>query len=624
MLPRIRISRGPVPRFGTAIAAVFGCVLVVLSRPASAALPTDLTALHHDGQTFLTWRIPQVGPGWTFRVYESAAPIQTSADLAGATLTATVGDSSWFDRRLSAIQNQPYGYCIVPGGAPLGASQGLFVATPATDRSRYYAVTAQLGAEPEDLGIRAGANSLQVPVAEHPAPPLPVFQRTLFLGGTVANVYTLWTTDQATPHVAAMGNRPGLAFDCAVTNGNTGTLWVAMHHAGGSFLSAIFTPGASGDRVLGLDDFVHNERTWWYGYHENYDESTLALPPPTSGTVRDYTYQRVLYTTLWARRTFPVDTTRVYSAGASMGAIGATMLAMRRPDLIAGVLCVVGKVDFSFVTDPASEALFNPNGVLRFFTDRLWGTVATNLPASGGMSVYQSVNGGHRAHLWERDGLPPFVMVNGRNDVTVGWAENIGFYDSMRVSRHGGYFFWDSRGHADGFQAWQPMQDPAYLARFRTNRSYPALANCTADDDPGNGSVATGDSVGCINGFVEWDTTLVDQPGAWETTLKLRNLTTLTGTIPSPDSTRVDVTPRRLQQFHVNAGGSYAYEVRAVSNNSLLGSGNVVADALGLVTIPQVRVPHTGSRVHITPLAGAAEPNAGSGAAAARRRERAP
>ena len=389
-------------------------------------------------------------------------------------------------------------------------------------------------------------------------------------------------------------------------------------------LSAIFTPGATGDRVLGLDDFVHNERTWWYGYHENYDATTVGLPPPTSGTVHDYTYQRVLYTTLWARRTFPVDTTRVYSAGASMGAIGATMLALRRPDLIAGVMCVVGKVDFSFISDPASNALFNPNGVLRFFTDRLWGTVPTNLPASDGMSVYESVNGGHRARLRERDGLPPFVMVNGRNDITVGWAENIGFYDSMRVSRHGGTFFWDGRGHADGFQAWQPMQDPKYLARFRTNRSYPALANCTADDDPGNGSVATGDSVGCINGFVEWDTTLVDQPGAWETTLRLRNLSTLTGTIPSPDSTRVDVTPRRLQQFDVNAGNSYAYEVRAVSNNGLLASGNVVADALGLITIPQVPVPRLGARLHITPLAGGAEPNAGSGAPASRRKERAP
>ena len=74
----------------------------------------------------------------------------------------------------------------------------------------------------------------------------------------------------------------------------------------------------------------------------------------------------------------------------------------------------------------------------------------------------------------------------------------------------------------------------------------------------------------------------------------------------------------------MNSGSSYAYEVRAVTNNSLLASGNVVADALGLVTIPQVPVPRTGARLNITPLAGSAEPNAGSGAAAERRREHAP
>lgn len=617
---RIRIPAVPLP-WSSPIRAGLVCAVLAVSRPAHAALPTDLTAIHRSGQTFLTWRSPQVGPGWTFRIYESASPIVSSAQLTGVTLAATVGDSTWCDRRLSALQNKIYAYVIEPGGSPLSASQGLFVRTPATNRTMYYAVTAQLGTEPEDIGVRPGANALVAPVVEQTAPPLPVFQRQLLLPGLTAEIYTLWTTNQPTPYFAPMGNRPGMPFDCAIKRGYTGAMWAAMHHAGGNMLTSVYSPGSDADLVLGMDDYVYGERTWWYGFHEDYDETAQSRPPPVTGTVHDYTYQRVLYTTLWARSAFAIDTTRVYTAGASMGAMGATMLALRRPDLIAGVLCVVGKVDFSYLADPNPEALFNPNGVLRFFSDRLWGTVPTNLQASDGMRVFESLNGGHRARLLEQQGLPPIIMVNGRNDATVGWAENIGFYDSMRVSRHGGYFFWDGRAHAGGLEAWQPMQDPAYLFRFRTNRSYPALAHCSADFDPGNGTSTSGDSVGCINAFVEWDTTLVDTPGAWETTLRLRNLTLLNGIMPAPDTTRVDVTPRRLQQFTVVAGASYAYEVRAVVGNQLLASGNVVADPIGLVTVPQVKVPRTGARVHLTPVMAASETGAGAGT---ERRERTP
>src|SRR4029077_6344848 len=69
--------------------------------------PSGLTALHHDGQTFLTWTPPS-GTGWTHRVYYRATAITSDADLNTATLIGSVGDSRATDARLSALTHTLY------------------------------------------------------------------------------------------------------------------------------------------------------------------------------------------------------------------------------------------------------------------------------------------------------------------------------------------------------------------------------------------------------------------------------------------------------------------------------------------------------------------------------------
>ena len=65
----------------------------------------------------------------------------------------------------------------------------------------------------------------------------------------------------------------------------------------------------------------------------------------------------------------------------------------------------------------------------------------------------------------------------------------------------------------------------------------------------------------------------------------------------------MDVTPRRLQAFGVTAGESYGFEVTLASNGAVVQSGTVAADALGLVTVPAVKVFRAGSRLRIEPEA---------------------
>ena len=95
------------------------------------------------------------------------------------------------------------------------------------------------------------------------------------------------------------------------------------HVRGGSFYLAHAGSGEPGEWQITIDDFIrtYDVNTFWFGYHDGYDIEAGMNPllPPTSGTVEDYTARRVGFTLEWARRNFPVDTSRVYVMGASMG-----------------------------------------------------------------------------------------------------------------------------------------------------------------------------------------------------------------------------------------------------------------------------------------------------------------
>jgi poly(3-hydroxybutyrate) depolymerase len=593
---------------GLEIAPVLLAALL-LAGPAEATQISGLGAVHHDGQTFLTWTSPP-GPGWTYRIYRSVSAIESGADLAAAERVGVETDSSWCDRRLSSLSGTVYGFCVDSLAAPLDATQGLFVWTPGSVGPAWYAVTCQAPGYEEDVSVAPGGNALADPVFEVPSLPRPVFQRTL-IGpwGAPADVYTLWTSSRETPSFPAMCNRPGEPYDCSIHRGAPGGgLMFHAHVRGGSFYLADAGSGMGGEWQITMDDFIRTPQanTFWFGYHEGYDiEWAVNQPPPLHGAVQDYTARRTIFTLEWARRNFPVDTSRVYVMGASMGGIAGIFLAMWRPDLIAATMVNVPLFDFSFESDPNPLCQFNSGGQQREACDHLWGEVGTGLMMADGTPVYDRLNAGVLAAGLESRFVPPIFAFSGRNDVTIGWAEKIPFYQAMNQHRGGGAFFWDTRDHVNTGTAgaWWPVQDGRYVYRFRTDLSFPALSNCSADGDPGNGEAANGDSVGTINGFMEWDPEIVDDDGDWQVRLKLRDLPTLWGVVSTPESVTVDVTPRRLQRFVVSPQGSYGFVVTRSSDGAAIQIGVAAADGQGVLTIPGVKVYRSGSVLRIgTPL----------------------
>lgn len=587
--------------------------------------PSGLSAVHRQGQTFLTFDSPPT-TGWTHRVYRSASPITVDADLDAATLVGSIGDSSATDARLSSVLKVLYTFRTDSASAPLPADKGLFVVTPPQSRNSWYAVTSQLAGSPEDRRVVVGANALAVPVSELLDLPRPVWQRTMTVNGITADVYTLWTSAQDTPLFPAMTNRTSSAYDCSVTRGTPGgQAWLRAHAFGGAFIQNLQASGNPAEWVLSVDDHTRNNDvgTFWFGHHPGYNPDSNSNTPPTSGTVVDYTYRRVVHTVEWFRRSFDCDTTRVYAFGYSLGGTFSMQLAFTHPGLIAAAMASTGKVDYGFQSDYNPACAYNPGGQYRLSTSRLWGTPATNLAWAGGMPVYARLDDDSLAARHEARGASFIVNFSGRHDESVGWTEKLGFYAAKEQRRHGGIEFWDNRDHAAIQYAagFAPMLDLRYLYRFRSDLSWPAFSNCSANGDPGTGDAVSGDSLGTLNGAMDWDAAVSDSVASWRVTLRTRALTTRWGTIAAPESVTVDVTPRRLQRFLLAPGATVQWNARRSSDGAVVQSGSTTVDAMGLVTIPGVRTYRTGTllSLEVSGVLDAPRPQQGSGSLRFRR-----
>ncbi len=573
---------------------------------ADGPLPTqvrDLAAVHHDGQTFLTATAP-ASTGYTYRFYASDSPITSAADLANATFVGSPMDSSWHMRRLSEFMGRTYTYRIDSLATPLDSSQVLFVRTPTVPGAVYYAATARPIDGDEDVSITPNENALTVPVQEYVSRPRPVFQRQLRVHDQPTDMYTLWTAAEDTPDFPAMCNRPSVPFDCAVRRGyasvDSTSLLVRPATRNLYCLNVIWwTPGYW---LMSFDDLLPSvQGSFYFGYHENFDLTLAYQPPPVGGMVRDYTRARCVFLLDWARRTLPVDTTRVYTFGYSLAGAAAATLAFSAPKWIAGTESVSGHYDYSYRDEPVANSGFNTGQYYETLMSELWGPLSLNLPTNSGLRVYEATDASFLAGHMEPVAVPPLISFDGKRDVPMGWAEKVNFYRAMQRHRQGGTFFWDMHEHnTDNSQMWWlPMIGPSGLWRWNSHMSFPALSNCSADDDPGDGDPAHGDSLGTINGHVQWDSLLTDVPSGWAVTLRPRDLTTSFGPRPAPDSFTVDVTPRRLRAFHVTPGQSVPWRVLRVDDDAIVQSGVVVGDSLGRVTVEGVRVHRGGSLLTI-------------------------
>jgi len=604
----MRLMSKPRSWRGTALAAGMLLVLAATSRPgAEPPRPADappqvagVTAVHRDGQTFITWREidPPAGASLSYgeyrrlsgqlagerriryRIYRSTRPIDSLED---ATVVGEVGPlTGWnagFDGRNPPPERLLPRYVIEDAGPPLPPDLALFVFNPSEAGRAFYAVSASAGGV-ENRQVSADSSSDVV--VEAPGRGTPVLQRVeepatfQFIDRPTLRFYVRW-------EVAPNSSVDGKPFDylVAVPRGVRSPAPVGIHlHGWGGSMTRDFGWWFNAEKGAILVASNQEPYDWWTGYHERMGRGPLATPLDwQAGVVRPYTERRLFSFVDWLATTMQLDLTRTFTGGISMGGSGAIMLAIRNPDRVAWAISWVG------VHVPAESPTF------RSSYEDVYGRPEWNVRFEDGTPVWDYYNDAWylREHPDRDVGFITFS--NGKNDQGIGWSQAVEFFRALQDTRQPHLFVWGQAGHgqravmpADGGQRVMPLD-------LRIDQSLPAFTRSTLDDDPGDGTPDSGAPAGQANLHLTWrPDSIVDEADRWSVEIALAD------SAPRSDAT-VDVTPRRLQRFTVTPGEVLSWTT--TRGRDVVQEGEVTADQWGLITLPQVIVTRGGTRVTV-------------------------
>lgn len=562
---------------------------------------TDLAVRHQDGQTFITWREvdePALQHGATvaqvthrrkelaerrvrYRVYRSASPI-TSLDgmkPIGGTGPLSCWNTDFHGRGKDGTAPR---WVAQEGAGALEPGIGIYVHNPGEPGDAYYAVTyGDASGERVELGA---ANSCERPVAEAVGQGAPVLQRVVgpktfqYIDGATLRYYVRW---EAPPN-ASVENVP-IDYLLAIPPGVKEPWVVGLHlHCWSGSLNngyGWWDNALSGAVLLASNQVPYD---WWTGYNDALRSGAKGAKREAafrSGVVRPYSMTRMFSFYDWLCEQRPVDRTRTFVSGISMGGSGAVMCALRYPDRIAYCRSWVG------VHIPAETPRFRESyeGV---YGKREWG-----IRFEDGTPVWDYYD-----DVWYLENHPEadigfIAFSNGKNDGGIGWPQAASFARALQETKRPHLFVWGQEGHSQraiyprgGSQRENPID-------VRLDQSLPAFTGCSLDGDVGTGSPQAkggpgdgydGDAAGQLNRWLYWETDDVeDTPTTWAMTLGLM--------AEAPASTcTVDVTPRRLQSLQVEAGDRFTWTNQAAGE--AVQHGEVAADERGLVTIPGVEV----------------------------------
>ncbi|MEM7258897.1 MAG: Ig-like domain-containing protein, partial [Pseudomonadota bacterium] len=569
-------------------------------------LLTGLTAVHRNGQTFLTW--DETGPTDEYHVYRSETLI-TPAALAQATrvtddwgpLPANTSDNVHSPRPncINAAVCVPENFVIEDNGTPLADDTGLFVYTTQSGEAgpTYYAVTSVVG------GVENTNSVLSFSTAVVEAVDDPVDVLT-FTNGDDIYIYTQFMDYlDWNPTFNGYAYNYGVVLPDSYNQGQSYPLLIEPHAYGESMITVSrpeadlkfdgwdviqihpHDPGAS-------ENAIHS---WWYGYAADHNYNTDGNTP-TAGKIENFTEQRVMRAidSVIADASYNVDEDLIHAYGNSMGASGSLAWGMRFPSVLSGI----------YASQPMTDYASSPTFKSEFV--QLWGSEQSALkiensgPRSGDISFYGSVVQidawdwmNHQQQLVERRGdeFAYLMFSHGKADDVIEWDSqgqpmieavsnaNIGF--SARLNEQG--HSWSSF-NAVVTSLFGLGSSSDYPWKYPLDLSFPAIQNAS-----GSGPLEPTDTLAIVDSYnmnIEWATPqtpfgdlIVDLPDQYEITLR------------STDAAQTaDITPRRTQRFSVDSGDTCDWSATDAATDATLGSGTVTADVDSLVTVPDVAI----------------------------------
>ena len=610
----------------------------------NASAQTGIRAWYKHGQVWIVWNETLPQPD-VYEVYSSATPFTS---VHQATLVGKVVQWEWAAGAIrDQTQNSSFNWKVPHPTRnqrhSLDSLQGLFVYTPHTTDSAYFAVVKR-----GDSLVTAAVNTT-ASVVHYTYDPIndPVVCHkqlgSTINGGHKASFWAVWADGRA-DHWNSRTDFPVMAN--AHKNGHPSIFIVSEAidpdtTGGNSIPATLWLHGGSGNAVQSLPDsraFVnikpqagilvaHNDdlagyislggqppqllgqptNSWFFGWAKNKDPYDPLLHDATMGdTIVNYTQRRIEWINEWLIEHYRVDPARIHINGHSMGSAGATALAKTYPSRYASVTI--------FNNGLAGHS--NTSQGFSLFGDTAWDN-PTNLYRRDGSNVpiLQAFNLNDR-NATERD-LPLIRMFHGKNDDngTMEWdAYVVSEYHRADSLGWGMQLYWSERGHgintganpnypdhwthgeADTMQT--VRDDVAYEESKYRNTSFPAFYNHRLDlqaHDPGDGTIGTltqggtGNDWGTWGGYHEWNTsTLIDEADRWQVTAWLIDSAVYHNDNCPVDSLVASLAIRKPQQFAPASGTTVYWSATDSATQTTISAGEITVGADDLVSVDSI------------------------------------
>ena len=304
-----------------------------------------------------------------------------------------------------------------------------------------------------------------------------------------------------------------------------------------------------------------NDEFWGWAQARNSPNyaQQINVPPPTE--------LRVLDTIEWVVTKYKIDRNRIYLCGMSMGGCATLGMALSHGDIFAAA-----RVAAPAGTDYASYRLggFPPS------------------PPTDPSNTARSV--------WTREiygvGLPdPPVMVDFSSPVD-SWSSS---QPALLLAAQTGYMplvlGWGPFGHTGDTRAIgkYPLCSVALAfpwLEIRKNEAYPVFTHASCDQQsPWLNTPVKFDESGQMNAWFRWKNQQ-DTPTSFSMQLWIAHPTITNPPPQMPESATADITLKRLQQFKVQPGKSYTWQL--LRDGQTVALGKTVPDAANLLILHQI------------------------------------
>lgn len=563
---------------------------------------SEVKALCRKGQVFITWKeIEDISEGverctWgqlmkrlsnfspdgpipkddkrevRYRIYRSGKPIARDT-IGQAQLVAEVMPGSGFNTRIynrlwqgeNTLWKLDDAFIAqrlaIEPGKPLAPGVGLCVRTVAQDGPAYYAVVTTIDGRENTRDLITA--TVAGPVEEKVAEPEPVLQEEMTTKGqhgpTVRRRYVYWAEPPLAPRPLQYGlivqHHPDKVSKPAPLEVTRGT--------GQSIEPYLDRVQRADAVVMAVSD--DPEGTFWQGGNT----CRGSLLSYAQGKWEPFPARRQANLVAWALKTLPVDEQQVYVYGGIWG-----LWELRQPKTYSAFIhWGMGEPTKGFLSYNRCLGVWGPPDVYKGRPD------SENPYAMYDYAKFVAEDPARKL---------PFQMhqpCGGTHTTELGWPAVPRFQRALLDAHQP---FVATIGKKDSAPA------PAVLREFQAGRlpirrdqSKPAFANCTLDDNPGNGDIQSGDANGFLNGHLLWEPgSVADEKTHWEMTVFLDKTAPL-------EQCRVDLTPRDCQQFLLKPGTPVKW------TNGAGQSGAATADKHGLVTLKGVQVGKGKNRVRV-------------------------